>query len=269
MLSRIRKHFTYANMAMTLVLAFAMTGGAFAAGKYLITSTKQISPKVLKSLQGKAGKSGPAGAPGPNGKDGAPGAAGEKGAPGTPGEKGAPGAPGEKGANGASVTSKAVSTSEEACKKEGGSEFTAAGGNKTLACNGKEGSPWSVGNVLPKGATETGLWSDFRLAPEGSTVAVSISFPIQVKTGAITPHLLETGETTSECPGSLATPEAASGNLCVYLRTKPETMGVEFLIAVHPATGLSGVNAAGTILLFKVRTGATKTTASGVWAVTG
>ena len=48
-----------------------------------------------------------------------------------------------------------------ACK-EGGSEFTSASG-KTTACNGaagkegKEGSPWTAGGVLPKGSTETGV----------------------------------------------------------------------------------------------------------------
>ena len=61
MLSAIRKRLTYANVAMTLALVFAMTGGAYAANKYLITSTKQISPKVLKSLKGATGTNGAAG----------------------------------------------------------------------------------------------------------------------------------------------------------------------------------------------------------------
>ena len=47
MFSRIRKRLTYANVAMTMALVFAMTGGAYAAKKYVITSTKQIKPSVL------------------------------------------------------------------------------------------------------------------------------------------------------------------------------------------------------------------------------
>jgi hypothetical protein len=64
MFSAIRKRVTYTNVAMTVALVFAMSGGAYAAGKYLIVSTKQISPKVLKSLVGKTGKAGANGAPG-------------------------------------------------------------------------------------------------------------------------------------------------------------------------------------------------------------
>ena len=64
MLSAIRRRFTYANVAMTLALVFAMSGGAYAANKYLITSTRQISPKVLKALRGASGAKGTSGAPG-------------------------------------------------------------------------------------------------------------------------------------------------------------------------------------------------------------
>jgi hypothetical protein len=45
-----RKHLTYANVAATLALVFAMSGGALAAKHYLVTKTSQISPKVLKSF---------------------------------------------------------------------------------------------------------------------------------------------------------------------------------------------------------------------------
>ncbi len=80
-----RKRITYANVAATLALVFAMSGGALAAKHYLITSTKQISPKVLKKLKGNTGKAGVAGSPGaagkegPQGKEGASGKAGERG----------------------------------------------------------------------------------------------------------------------------------------------------------------------------------------------
>jgi hypothetical protein len=60
----------------TFALVFAMSGGALAAHHYLITSTKQIKPSVLKSLKGNTGKTGNTGAPGaqgPAGKEGSPG----------------------------------------------------------------------------------------------------------------------------------------------------------------------------------------------------
>lgn len=76
------KRLTYANVAATLALVFSMSGGAIAASKYLITSTKQISPKVIKKLKGKAG---PAGLPGPVGKEGP---AGKEGVAGKEGKEG-------------------------------------------------------------------------------------------------------------------------------------------------------------------------------------
>jgi hypothetical protein len=62
-----------------------MSGGAFAASHYLITSTKQISPKVIKKLHGKAGKTGLAG---PTGATGAPGKEGPTGKVGPAGKEG-------------------------------------------------------------------------------------------------------------------------------------------------------------------------------------
>lgn len=56
-----RRHLTYANVAATLALVFAMSGGALAASHYVITSTKQIKPSVLKELKGKPGPPGPTG----------------------------------------------------------------------------------------------------------------------------------------------------------------------------------------------------------------
>ncbi len=71
-----KPRFTYANVTATLALVFSMTGGAMAAHHYLISSTKQISPKVVNALKGKTGKTGPAGALGAQGPQGAQGAAG-------------------------------------------------------------------------------------------------------------------------------------------------------------------------------------------------
>lgn len=84
----IKQRFTYANIAATLALVFSMTGGAMAATHYLISSTKQISPKVISALKGKAG---PAGSNGPAGPSGPAGPAGPAGSPGPQGAQGAAG----------------------------------------------------------------------------------------------------------------------------------------------------------------------------------
>src|SRR5438034_11720099 len=84
-----RKHLSYANVAATLALIMAMSGGALAASHYLITSTKQISPKVLRKLKGRRGRAGATGAPGIAGTQGPLGLQGQK------GQRGLEGPPGQ------------------------------------------------------------------------------------------------------------------------------------------------------------------------------
>jgi hypothetical protein len=50
-----RRIFTYSNVVATLALFFALTGAAVAATHYLITSTRQIKPSVLKGIEGQPG----------------------------------------------------------------------------------------------------------------------------------------------------------------------------------------------------------------------
>jgi hypothetical protein len=59
-----------------LALFLALGGTAIAAHHYLITSTSQIKPSVLKKLKGNTGPAGPAGAIGPAGASGPQGPAG-------------------------------------------------------------------------------------------------------------------------------------------------------------------------------------------------
>src|SRR5205085_396816 len=94
-----RKRFSYANILATLALFFAMTGGALAAKHYLLNSTKQINPKVLKSLRG---RSGPRGLEGVRGKEGAPGkeGVGREGPTGPEGPTGKRGPQGREGRTG-------------------------------------------------------------------------------------------------------------------------------------------------------------------------
>ena len=75
-----RRRFSYANVTATLALVFAMSGGALAAHHYLISSTKQISPKVLSALRARTGPTGPQGPAGPRGGQGKEGPEGRSGA---------------------------------------------------------------------------------------------------------------------------------------------------------------------------------------------
>jgi hypothetical protein len=271
MFSRIRKHVTYTNVALTVALVFAMTGGAYAAGKYLITSTKQISPKVLKALAGKPGAKGPAGPAGPVG------AKGETGAPGKEG------AAGKEGAGGVSVSAKEVKTSETACAKQGGSSFT-AGSTTTLACNGKEGkegpegSPWTAKGALPKGSTERGQWAFVGNAPGYVYTALSFSIPLAAPLGKNEVHFIGREEgageskqaaaiTNGECTGKWEAPGAKSGNLCVFIN--PTIGGGPAKLSVANAEGpAAGAGVSGAILIeLDLETGAA--VYAGSWVVTG
>jgi hypothetical protein len=68
-----------------LALLIALGGSATAASHYLITSTSQIKPSVLKKLEGRAGTNGAPGSPGTPGVPGVPGVQGVQGAQGPPG----------------------------------------------------------------------------------------------------------------------------------------------------------------------------------------
>ncbi|HWX40512.1 MAG TPA: hypothetical protein VN345_05120 [Blastocatellia bacterium] len=177
MFSGIRKRMTYGNVAVTLALVFAMTGGAYAASKgIIITSTKQISKNVLKELKkpGPAGPEGKAGAPGANGKDGAPGGQGEKGALGPEGKQGPSGT------------------------------------------TGPEGSPWTVGSKLPSGKSETGTWAYRGSKENGAVGSASISFTLPVKPTPPAIEFVYAGKTGTHCVGTAELPTAPAGYLCVY-----------------------------------------------------
>jgi hypothetical protein len=80
-----RKRKISASMLVAVVALFVALGGvATAASKYIITSSRQIAPGVLKQMT----KHGPRGLRGPKGATGATGADGATGTAGTPGATG-------------------------------------------------------------------------------------------------------------------------------------------------------------------------------------
>jgi hypothetical protein len=211
MFSRLREYLSYANVVATCALVFAMSGGAIAAKHYLLSSTRQISPEVLKALRGKPGVPGPAGvtgSPGAQGPAGSQGAKGEAGPAGTPGAQGPQGEPGSAG---------------------------------------KAGSPWTAGGTLPSGKSETGAWAanggvEDAQSGIGFTIA-SFTLPLAAPP-ALTVIGFEEGEgeakenarvkkenekrkengepevplpIPSECQGSVSKPQAIAGDLCVFV----------------------------------------------------
>jgi hypothetical protein len=255
MLSTIRKHLSYPNIALTLALLFAMSGGAYAASKIIITSTKQIKPSVLKQLKGK------------NGVNGAPGIPGSSGPAGPQGPTGPAGTKGETGVNGTSAEATQFNGVKSPCTT-GGVEIKTASPTASL-CNGKEGkegkegSPWTAGGTLPTGKTETGTWSTiYAAAAEGDPMSSPVSFTIPLKTAPEAHYIkpLETPPAGSGCSGTFEKPEAAPGILCVF--ASGERFAKEFAPGYLVATSTMG----SIVTIAATKPGVIS--AGGTWAVT-
>lgn len=236
----LRSRFNYSNVVATLALVFAMSGGAYAASKFLISSTKQIKPSVLAQLKGKAGPAGGVGVQGPAGPAGPQGPAGANGKDGSNGTNGKDGAPGLEG-------------------KEGKA--------------GKNGSPWTVDGTLPSEATETGTWSFGPIKQESAgtffspaqIVPISFAIPLKEPLGAGKVHYVKPGETASAgCNGgTVEKPTAELGNLCVYVNVEE---GVTSPHIFDPATLQEGAGKTGDVLVFGI-TGS-QGDGMGTWALT-
>src|SRR6202035_3566253 len=99
-----------ATVIASIALFVALGGTAIAAEHYLITSTSQIKPSVLKKLRGNTGPGGSPGLPGAQGPSGpmaTAGANGSNGARGSTGPEGEAGPEGTPGADGTSIVGRA------------------------------------------------------------------------------------------------------------------------------------------------------------------
>jgi hypothetical protein len=244
----IRNRLGIPGIISIIALVFAMTGGAYAAKKYVITSTSQIKPNVLKSLQGKDG------APGPTGAAGLPGAAGSKGDNGTAGSS---------GANGKSVVVGEELKGSAKCKEGGINVEVEGSGTQKFVCNGVTGFT----ATLPSGKTETGGFAVTGTEAESLGVYAPISFAIPLAAPILHENTHYVGAPNANCTGTVVEPTAAKGHLCIYessSRLGPPT--------VAGLDGGSDANKTGAIIAFgppeeggeAVPTGV----AYGSWAVT-
>lgn len=227
MFSTLRNRFGIPGVISVIALVFAMFGGAYAASDSSNGGKATASAKAKKGPRGPKGPKGDAGPVGPQGPKG------DKGDTGTAGSNGAPGAPGQDGA-GVANTNEPTGTAN--CEGLGGTKLV--GTSTTYACNGKKGTngnPWVPDNVLPSEATETGIWSwgpfeDYETYPGANPAPIALSFPIPLaaemepsKAHLILSNGMEltsfagTEATPTECLGSVTTPTAEPGNLCVYM----------------------------------------------------
>jgi hypothetical protein len=229
---RLREPFGKAGLTVAVIaLVFAMLGGAYAAVGLNSKQKKEVK-SIAKSFQG----TGPAGAAGPQGPAGAPGPKGDTGPQGLPGDKGAKGDP------------------------------------------GTPGSPWTAGGTLPSKATETGTWSAGQYVGEGTSLSyLSLSFPVPLTASLDADHVHfingageevvdgSTKQPSTVCLGSVESPSATAGHLCVYtgvgLNANSENSEI-----VNPKLGTGGASKAGAVL--KVVLGPAFGVGMGTFAVT-
>jgi hypothetical protein len=255
MFSILRNRLGIPGVIAVVALVFAMGGGAaFAAKKYVITSTKQIKPSVIKQLRGKVGPQGPAGA------NGAAGANGKDGANGTNGTNGAPGAPGK------SVVTSSLASGEMGCEEGGVAVEVEGSGTKEAVCNGEEGSPWTAGGILPSDQTETGTYSGSFTTGQIMDIPISITLPVEP---APEPIFVE-GASATGCPGLVGeVPTADPGKLCIYKGAEfggIEGGGSPLFLKPNTNSFAEGATPTGTIMAGEC--GAGTCTWWGTWAVT-
>jgi hypothetical protein len=290
MLSMLKDRFGIPGVIATVALVFAMTGGAIAA-KYVITSTSQIKPSVLKKLKGPSGPAGAVGPTGLAGPVGPVGAKGKDGAPGAPGKDGTNGAPGSPWTAGGTLPSGSTETGAYAGFVPSGFVFasisfnvplaapldgehqkvadTATGtGNTTSGSNevqnviASEGS-FSVGAPIsgagiPAGTTITATGGQFTEENPGE-LTLSANATATGTEVALTEGLFPECENAAHAgTASPTNPEADPGYLCVF-----PAAGQSPAAVADPTTGSNGAATSGGYMAFN-KVGLSR----GTWAVT-
>jgi hypothetical protein len=153
-----------------LALFVASTGTSIAASHYLITSTKQIKPSVIKKLKGAKGPRGATGTQGAQGLKGDTGATGAQGAQGLKGDTGATGAQGAQGLKG----------DTGAAGHNGATQVAVYSAVSTLTASSTNGATAEVS--CPAGTVATGGGAGYTASGSGYMPRVAVSIPLSVGT---------------------------------------------------------------------------------------
>jgi hypothetical protein len=274
----LREQLGLAGLVVAIVaLIAALAGGAYAADHAGPSAIASKSPVGPRGPRGKTGPQGPVGPAGTNGKDGADGTNGKDGTP---------------GAGGKSV----VLGNANGCE-EGGMTVEMEGSptTKREVCNGVEGQPGPRGlpgedgepgepgqtgftETLPSGETETGTWLTPRLVEVTELYSQTvISFPIPLAAPIGSASWVTTQEqsahSNSACPGTVESPRAAKGNLCLYqgfTENPTETPNFSVTYFRRPGSSAFGAGTTGSIAYaaYEGPSSPEPTQMSGTWAVT-
>lgn len=184
-----------------LALALALAGGAWAGGKFVITSSHQVKPGVLTGgniknhslgfadlssgardqLRGARGDRGPAGLSGPAGAPGATGATGAQGPKGDMGPQGPQGQAGQDGASGFAGAFYSVQTY---------TETIGVGAIATAACDPNDAVNSQKYVAISGGVQDTD--SGTNMTTNDNQVAVAASFPGRMDFNTFTPKPFRT-----------------------------------------------------------------------------
>jgi hypothetical protein len=132
---------------------------------------------------------------------------------------------------------------------------------------GPEGPAGTVAGTLPSGKTLRGRFEAGNGSPNGNTVGSaasdSISFGAQLA-AAPARTIVQTTPGPAQCPGSVADPQAAPGQLCIYVGEKVNISAIDTIIE-GGVTGGTTRQGAG---VYVISSAAGTFGARGSWAVT-
>src|SRR5579863_1113861 len=252
MIGSVRRRLSYANVVATMALVFAMSGGALAAGHYLLTSTRQISPKVLKALKGNNGAPGAQGAAGAQGPAGPAGAQGPAGPAGAQGEPGAPGGEGKEGSPWTAGGTLPKGASETGAWSAVGPYLEGVGAKMTLASFSIPlSSPPAIYVIgVEEGLGEAKENARAKEENEGRKAKGEPELPLPIPT---------------DCKGNVLKPGAVAGNLCVFV--KAATGNVNVNVIAKPAVEKL-ITTAGVTSILPLNSFGEEYEIFGTWAVT-